>query len=151
MDGYAILAGPADRRLTVVGESRAGTPADHALQAGEAIRISTGAAVPAGATAVIPQENVECRRRSDRDPRPPSMPARHVRAAGEDMRAGTTVLTAGTLLGGVELGAVGGRRRWGRSLSPAGRAWLFSAPVMSSEPPASRWARARFTTPTRRC
>ena len=55
MDGYAVTAGPAGRRLSVVGESRAGTPSEHELRDGEAIRISTGAAVPAGA-AVIPQE-----------------------------------------------------------------------------------------------
>src|SRR5436305_11000563 len=55
MDGYAVLAGPAGpagRRVAVVGESRAGTPSGHRLQDGEAIRISTGAAVPVGATAV---------------------------------------------------------------------------------------------------
>src|ERR1700722_11693262 len=58
MDGYAVLAGPSGRELAVVGESRAGTPTLHPVSEGEAIRISTGAAVPAGATAVIPQENV---------------------------------------------------------------------------------------------
>src|ERR1700752_1168716 len=56
MDGYAVDAGPAGRRLTVVGESRAGTPSERRLGEGEAIRISTGAAVPPGAAAVIPQE-----------------------------------------------------------------------------------------------
>src|SRR5450432_587637 len=43
MDGYAILAGDSGRRLTVVGESRAGTPAARQLGEGEAIRVSTGA------------------------------------------------------------------------------------------------------------
>ena len=59
MDGYALEPGPADRELRLVGESRAGAPADRAPQAGEAIRISTGAAVPAGVTAVIRQEDTE--------------------------------------------------------------------------------------------
>lgn len=104
MDGYAVKPGPAGRTLTVVGESRAGTPATEALGDQEAIRISTGGAVPAGATAVIPQENV------DRDgekivTRSEVKPGDHVRDAGEDMRAGTTVLQAGTLLGAPELGA----------------------------------------------
>ena len=59
MDGYAILAGDAGRRLMIVGESRAGTPAGQTLGEGEAIRVSTGAAIPTGATAVIPQEEVD--------------------------------------------------------------------------------------------
>src|SRR5579862_8309286 len=59
MDGYAVLPGPVERRLTLAGESRAGTPAAESLREGQAIRISTGGAIPAGATAVIPHENVE--------------------------------------------------------------------------------------------
>ena len=58
MDGFAVLAGPAGRELRVVDESRAGRPAARSLAEGEAIRISTGAAVPAGATAVVPVEQV---------------------------------------------------------------------------------------------
>ena len=42
MDGYALGAGPVGRRLTIVGESRAGAPAVGGLGAAEAIRISTG-------------------------------------------------------------------------------------------------------------
>src|SRR5437660_4706551 len=57
MDGDAVRAGPAGRSLTVVAESRAGAPTEQQLADGEAIRISTGAAVPPGAQAVIPQEN----------------------------------------------------------------------------------------------
>src|ERR1700753_377889 len=59
MDGYALRAGPPNRRLTLAGESRAGTPTGHVRAEGEAIRVSTGAAIPAGATAVIPQEDVD--------------------------------------------------------------------------------------------
>jgi molybdopterin molybdotransferase len=105
MDGYAIHAGPAGRRLTVVGESRAGSPSRHALRDGEAIRISTGAAVPDGATAVVPQEDVDADR-AEILTKAEVRPGQNVRAPGEDMRSGTTILTAGTVLGGVELGAV---------------------------------------------
>jgi molybdopterin molybdotransferase len=104
MDGYAIRDGAAGRRLTVVDESRAGTPATHVLADGEAIRISTGAAVPAGASAVIAQEQTE----RDGDTVTVTvavMPGEHVRGAGEDMRAGVVVLDAGTVLGPIELGA----------------------------------------------
>jgi molybdopterin molybdotransferase len=104
MDGYAIHAGPAGRRLTLAGESRAGAPSPAALVEGEAIRVSTGAAVPVGATAVIAQEQTE----TDGDiilTRADSAVGEHVRAAGEDMRDGATVLDAGTRLGPIELGA----------------------------------------------
>ncbi|MGA2925476.1 MAG: gephyrin-like molybdotransferase Glp [Solirubrobacteraceae bacterium] len=59
MDGYALKAGPAGRRLRVIGESRAGAPAADTLESDEAIRISTGAAVPPDADAVIRQEDVD--------------------------------------------------------------------------------------------
>lgn len=104
MDGYAVAAGPSGRTLTIVAESRAGLPTSHTLADGEAIRISTGGAVPAGATAVIPQENVEA---SDGAilTRADASEGDHIRGRGEDMEAGTTVLTKGTLLGAPELGA----------------------------------------------
>ncbi len=104
MDGYAVQAGPAGRRLELVGESRAGMPSGRALSRGEAIRISTGAAVPEGATAVIPQEEVELQ-----DGvvlvGAEVVPGAHVRPAGEVMRSGQPVLPAGTLIGAAELGA----------------------------------------------
>jgi molybdopterin molybdotransferase len=104
MDGYAVPPGPAQRRLAVVDESRAGTPATGPLREGQAIRISTGGAIPTGATAVIPQENVEA---GDGEilTRAPVREGDNVRHAGEDMRAGDTILTAGCLLGAAELGA----------------------------------------------
>jgi len=104
MDGYAVQDGPAGRELSLVGESRAGAPSERTLGAGEAVRISTGAAVPPGATAVIPQEEVEVRdhvvltnagvKTGD-----------HIRDAGEVMRAGIAVLRTGTTLGPAEVGA----------------------------------------------
>lgn len=104
MDGYAVKAGPAGRTLEVVAEARAGAPSSHALNDGEAVRISTGAAVPAGADAVIRQEDVE-RRNGTIFTRAASDYGTNVRGAGEDQRAGARVLAAGTLLGGPELGA----------------------------------------------
>jgi molybdopterin molybdotransferase len=106
MDGYAVLAGDAGRVLEVIGESRAGTPADGlAVRDGAAIRISTGAAVPAGATAVIPQENTAVNGTTI-ETQSASAVGENVRDSGEDIRDGTTVLEAGTRLRGVELGAV---------------------------------------------
>ncbi len=107
MDGYAVKEGPAERTVAVVGEARAGAPADCRLEAGEAIRISTGAAVPAGADAVIRQEDIE-QRDGQIELRVPVTRGDNVRFVGEDLRAGAGVLAAGTLLGPGELGAAVG-------------------------------------------
>jgi molybdopterin molybdotransferase len=104
MDGYALMPGPAGRTLTIVAESRAGLPTTHTLNDDEAIRISTGGAIPAGATAVIPQENVDAEDGTITT-RTATNLGDHVRGRGEDMRAGSTVLKAGTVLGAAELGA----------------------------------------------
>jgi molybdopterin molybdotransferase len=104
MDGYAVLAGDAGRVLEIVGESRAGSPAALEVRSGVAIRISTGAAVPTGATAVIPQEDVVLNGTTI-ETRDAVDVGDNVRAPGEDIRDGATVLERGTRLGAVELGA----------------------------------------------
>jgi molybdopterin molybdotransferase len=106
MDGYAVLAGPAGRKLRVIGESRAGVPSELSIGASEAIRTSTGAELPAGANAVVRQEQVD----TDGDEvtlRCEVGVADDIRYQGEDLAAGTCVLPAGTKLGAPELaGAV---------------------------------------------
>jgi molybdopterin molybdotransferase len=103
MDGFAVRSGPAGRRLAIAGESRAGLPSNHALADGEAIRISTGAMLPAGADAVLQIELVtEADGTVTLDDE--VQPGRNVRHPGEDLRAGTTVLEAGTVLGAAEIG-----------------------------------------------
>lgn len=112
MDGFALRhrdvaqAGPESPvELAVVGESRAGSPASRALASGEAIAISTGAAIPAGADAVVPVERT--RRENGRVEVLAAQAARaNVRFAGEDLRAGELALRAGCELGGVELGVL---------------------------------------------
>jgi molybdopterin molybdotransferase len=104
MDGYAIKQGDAPGTLTVIGESRAGLPTALSLGEGEAIRISTGGAVPAGATAVIRQEDVEAQNGAI-VAKVAVGAGENVRDRGEDMRAGATVMRAGTALGPPELGA----------------------------------------------
>jgi molybdopterin molybdotransferase len=98
MDGFAVASEASSGPLRLVGESRAGAPAPVGLGAGEAIRVSTGAAMPAGADAVVPVEDA-----SERDGvvtlGASPEPGRHVRHAGEDLRAGAVVLSAGTMLG----------------------------------------------------
>jgi molybdopterin molybdotransferase len=104
MDGYAVETGPAGRTLEVVGESRAGSPTDRVVGPGQAIRVSTGAAIPEGTGGVIRQEDVEDLGDAIRTKAPTSA-GQNIREAGEEMRAHTPVLSPGTLLGTAELGA----------------------------------------------
>jgi molybdopterin molybdotransferase len=107
MDGFAVRSDASSGPLPVVDESRAGAPASRTLAAGEAIRISTGAAMPAGADAVVPIEQVH-----EADGRVTLSAAvargQHVRRAGEDLRAGAVALAAGTVLGAGALGVAVG-------------------------------------------
>jgi molybdopterin molybdotransferase len=103
MDGYAVTSGPKGRTLAVTGDARAGAPAETAVTAETAIRISTGAVLPEGADAVLQVELVSVD--GDRVTLDDDVTAgRNVRRPGEDMRAGATVLEAGTRLGPAELG-----------------------------------------------
>jgi molybdopterin molybdotransferase len=95
-----VVAGPA-AELAIVGESRAGRPAERGLAPGEAMRISTGAVVPEGADAVVPVERVES---SDGRVRvPDTRVGANIRRSGEDVRAGDAVIPAGAELGPAEL------------------------------------------------
>ena len=112
MDGYAVKA--ADTRgaspdapatLRVVDESRAGRPAEPELAGGEAISISTGAMVPAGADAVVRVEDI---RGADGKVEVLAEAAggANIRRAGEDVLAGDRLLEPGAVLGPVELGVL---------------------------------------------
>lgn len=103
MDGYALIAGP-ETELDVTGEARAGHPSSEEVRPGSAVRISTGAAVPRGADAVVPLERADAGPAPDRVRVPAVAPGENIRRAGEDVRAGEVVLRAGTVLGPAELG-----------------------------------------------
>ena len=97
MDGFAIRSsdGVAPRRL--VGEQFAGATAGIPVAAGECLRITTGAALPAGADAVLMKENA----RVEGDTVLPTQAAtagQHVRRQGEDVAVGDIVLRAGAVL-----------------------------------------------------
>ncbi|UWQ20273.1 molybdopterin molybdotransferase MoeA [Jannaschia sp. W003] len=88
MDGYAVRGTPAvGDGFAVVGEAAAGAPWTETLEYGEAVRIFTGAPIPAGATRVVIQEDV---RRVDARivVEAPQDEATHVRPAGGDFAAG---------------------------------------------------------------
>lgn len=104
MDGFAVrwddIAGATAEvpvRLTLAGESRAGHPFTRELRAGEAVRISTGGALCAGADSVVPIEEVH--EAGDRiDILAAKKRGQHVRMAGEEYGAGDPLLEAGTIL-----------------------------------------------------
>jgi molybdopterin molybdotransferase len=105
MDGFAIRAGDAPGRLTVVDRAAAGSPAELALGAGEAIEISTGGVVPDGADAVIPLEYVVMRDNTIEIASSVAAGA-HVRPRGGDVAAGDGVVPAGVRLGPAQIGAL---------------------------------------------
>jgi molybdopterin molybdotransferase len=103
MDGFAVRAGAAGRTLRVVGESRAGAPATVPVGEGEAIRISTGAATPEGADGVLQIELIDDHG-DEITLNDEVTPGRNLRPAGDDLRTGDLVLSAGTRLGAAEVG-----------------------------------------------
>ncbi|MGI8559716.1 MAG: molybdopterin molybdotransferase MoeA [Solirubrobacteraceae bacterium] len=111
MDGFAVHAGAAGRTLRIVGEARAGSPAAVGVDPETAVRISTGAALPAGAQAVIQLEACAEDSASQVLVREAVRSERNVRPAGEDMRAGEVVLQPGTTLGAAELAVAVGAGR----------------------------------------
>lgn len=104
MDGFAFSAAePLPESFEVVGEVRAGYQYDGSLQAGQAVRIMTGAPVPAGADTVQPRENA-----TEQDGRVSLQgkikAGQNVRQAGEDIAKGAVALAAGSRLGAAEQG-----------------------------------------------
>jgi len=98
MDGYAVRAAEcasADAVLPVSQRIPAGT-APEALAAGSVARIFTGAPVPAGADAIVMQE--DCEVQEDGRVRIKAQPVagQWIRRSGEDITQGATVIEAGT-------------------------------------------------------
>jgi molybdenum cofactor synthesis domain-containing protein len=110
VDGYAVHAADvaaAPVELAVVAEIAAGAaPFEGAVGRGEAVRIMTGAPLPAGVDAVVMVEDSE-RVGSDAVRLTARVaPGAAVRRAGDDVRAGETVLPAGTFVEPAVLGVL---------------------------------------------
>jgi molybdopterin molybdotransferase len=105
MDGFAVRAADTPGELPVTFRIAAGRPSPHPLSAGEAMGIATGAAVPAGADAVIPVEYVVDHDNTVAIERPVE-PGASVRPRGGDARRGDVVVPAGERLGPAQLGAL---------------------------------------------
>lgn len=150
MDGYAVSSAGFPGPWHVIGESAAGRPFTGTLNSGEAVRIFTGAQVPAGADAILIQEDaarIGNQLLANNDNALPF--GRHVRKAGSDFSAGDNILDTGKFLeaGAIALAAMAGHGtvragRWprvtiiatGDELMPAG-AECSAAHIPSSNSP----------------
>jgi molybdopterin molybdotransferase len=121
MDGYAVRATDTDgasletpRELRVSGYLAAGSIFEGQVGPGEAVRIMTGAPIPAGADAVVPFEETDEEEHGHWTEHPrdvvridvAAQPGANIRRAGEDVRAGEVVLPAGTVLGPAQIGVL---------------------------------------------
>ena len=110
MDGYALVgtdtSGASEYNplaFAVVGQAMPGHPYHGAVGAGSAVRIMTGAAIPAGTDAVVPAEYAQ-----EHDGRVEIVqavaPGKNVGLRGEDIRTGSEVLSPGRVLRPQDLG-----------------------------------------------
>jgi molybdopterin molybdotransferase len=108
VDGYAVssqdIPAQGHAAFTVIADLPAGTVFEGVVQRGQSIRIMTGAPMPKGVDTVVPQELVQ--RDGDEVRIPPIAKNANVRSAGEDVKAGAVVVTAGSVLRPQELGLV---------------------------------------------
>ena len=98
MDGYAVRASDVQNvpaKLRIVGESAAGRGWHNELKAGEAVRIMTGAPVPAGADSVQQIELTRAAGTDEVEILAAVAPGRSVVNRGSEIKAGETVLSAG--------------------------------------------------------
>ena len=105
MDGYAVVTDglAQDGMLTLVGKSFAGHPFSGRLNAGECVRIMTGAAIPNGADAVVMQEHTTANEHSIQFHRVPSV-GENIRRTGDDITAGDVILPQGRQLRAADIG-----------------------------------------------
>jgi len=112
MDGFAVRAsdtaaagpgGPGPVDLEVVADLPAGRLPRKAVGPGQAVRIMTGAPLPAGADAVVMVEDTESRGQAVTVRRKVD-PGDNLGLAGEDLRKGETAVERGALIGPAEIG-----------------------------------------------
>jgi molybdopterin molybdotransferase len=108
MDGYAVRFADLSAGATVleeIGAALAGKAFAGTLGAGQCVRVTTGAVMPAGADTVVVQEVVKAHGKQVTIP-PGQKSGQNVRRAGEDLKKGVAVLGAGQALAPAELGLI---------------------------------------------
>jgi molybdopterin molybdotransferase len=110
MDGYAFRFSDWEqqRLLVVDGEIPAGHHTPHTLLPGRAVRIFTGAAVPAGADTVVMQEKTSVQQGQLLITDDQLQPGQHVRPKGSETQAGSLALPKGSLLRPATIGYLAG-------------------------------------------
>jgi molybdopterin molybdotransferase len=107
VDGYVFshvaLRPGGETEFRIAGTAAAGHPFKGTVKPKEAVRIFTGAVIPAGADTVAMQENVRLTEGTVTIP-PGIQPGENRRMAGEDIAVGSTVLPAGKRLGAGDIG-----------------------------------------------
>jgi len=108
MDGYALALDSENNAqlqtpLEIIGTSFAGHPFEQTVQAGQAVRIMTGAKVPTGANAVVMQEETD--KIDDNKIHILKQPkiAQNIRFTGEDLKSGDTILHKGKKISPTDL------------------------------------------------
>lgn len=107
MDGYAFNAKvmqPGTTKLKIVGTAFAGGAFDGQVKSSECVRIMTGAMMPVGTDTVIMQERTAVQ--DDSISFDAIKPGSNVRYAGEDLKAGQAVLSAGHTMQAADLGLI---------------------------------------------
>jgi len=109
MDGFAVRSSEVEDatpaapvELRVVGRALIGQRPEGTVGGGEAMRIATGAPIPAGADTVVPIENCEIGGNTVRILEG-TTEGKHVRRAGEDVKSGDSLVSAGRRLQAPEL------------------------------------------------
>jgi molybdopterin molybdotransferase len=122
MDGYAVVADSTEGAtpytripLSVVGDALPGSPFTGTIARGQAVRIMTGAPMPAGSDAVLPAESVDSTVERGLEPARTHdivaaiaevSPQKHVGHRGEDIVRGTTLLDTGRVLRPQDVGVM---------------------------------------------
>lgn len=152
MDGYAVRSADVSAvpvTLPVIDDVAAGSDELRAIGPGHAVRIMTGAPMPAGADAVVPVEWTDGGTATVTISRT-VQPGNAIRRAGEDVQAGQVVLQPGSVIGPTQLGIIAGvgrRRVWVR---PRPRVVVLSTGAELVEPgtplgPGQIWDSNSFT------
>ena len=105
MDGFAVRAEEArdGAALRLIGSAPAGHPFAGSVGAGETVRIFTGSFIPAGADAVLLQEDADAEEGGVRV-RETVRPGQHIRRMGQDFAHGDVVIAAGQRLSSRDIG-----------------------------------------------
>jgi molybdopterin molybdotransferase len=97
MDGYAVTCKDSGKEVKVDHTIFAGDHEEFKMSSGHAIKIMTGAKIPKGCEAIVPQEDTQEKKNGVTLPEN-IKEAQHIRRMGEDIQSGELLLSAGTRL-----------------------------------------------------